>query len=391
MLKHFAEGAFSSRHLNLLNLHLGIVNFSQYLRTVFSAVFLLEMGLSTATVCAIMGCYIGLRWIFRAPLTLIPHYWGTKPALMIGQVMMVAGFACFAGTKGLDSWLLLAMMLNSAGEALYWHAVHTTFATLSENGKFGRQLAARGIFMSLGALPAPFVAAWLGADISLYLLTTASLLLAFIPLFFMPEPCPGKPINLSHGVHFHMGGLKMYAGLGMMSAINAVMWPMIMFVDFGHAFSRVGMLLGYVLLVSIFLSIFVARRIDLGKGQRVALLGSVLYGLVLLATMLLAHSEGSILLLLSLASLIGPIYIQPFNTSVYSWAKATNDPLWFHFWSEMGWDLGNALVLFSSAALLWAWPALNMRWLMPLALLGITMCYLTYTRDQKRTLASAAP
>lgn len=65
-LRYFSDGAFSSRHLNLLNLHIGLVNFGQILRLSVSAVFFLTLGMSLAATCLAMGALIGLRWLMLA-------------------------------------------------------------------------------------------------------------------------------------------------------------------------------------------------------------------------------------------------------------------------------------------------------------------------------------
>ena len=383
MLRHYADGAFSNRHLNWLNLHLGLVNFGQILRLQISGIFFLKMGLSVSQVCFLMGALIGLRFLFRTPLIYIPHKFGSKAALIIGQIMLALAFALFAYSGQPGPVLWFAILLMSAGEALYWHAVHTTFATLAEHGKFGRQLSARALFMSAGSLCAPLatglveqVSGWSG----IYILATIVLLMSLVPLFFMPEPCPPQPIDVRKGLAVNKAGMKLFAGWGASSAIMAVIWPMIVYFQFGTVQKFAGMM-ATTTLISILISIFVARRIDLGKGRNVVVYGAVAYAFIVLLLAATGTDPTRIALISACLNICASSYTQPFNASLYKWAKETHDPLWFHYWSEFGWDLGNLAVLWSIGAILSFAPELNLRWTMLVILPTLLWCYAVYATD----------
>lgn len=390
-LKYFADGAFSSRHLNLLNLHLGIVNFGQILRMSISAVFFLDMGLSLSATCFLMGALIGLRFIFRTPLIYIPHIYGSKVALILGQAILALAFCIYAFVDGPGSLLWLALVMMSAGEALYWHAVHTTFATLSEAGKFGRQLAARGMFMTIGGIMAPVLTGLIehhGSWHLLFIMSGLSVGFSVIPLFFMPEPCPPLPMDWKKGMRISKTGMKLFGGWGASSAVMSVMWPMIIYLQFGSV-TKFAAMMTTTTLLSFLISVFVARRIDLGKGRNVALYGGIVYILLIMLLGIFGRDPGSIALITCLVTLAASTFNQPNNAALYQWAKATHDPLWFHYWSEFGWDLGNLIVLWSAAFILYVQPEINMRWMMVAVIPSIGWCYYVYCRNAPKTLQEA--
>lgn len=381
-LTFYAHGAFGNRHVNLLNLHLGIVNFGQVLRLSVSSVFLLQLGLSVPAVFLAMGALIGLRWIIRTPMILIPHLYGSKAALLIGQVILGAAFVLFGTANGPGWPLYLALFLMSAGEALYWHAVHTTFATLSEYGKFGRQLSARGIFMSLGGLCAPLLTGIIQTSsgwMTLYLLTAASIALSLVPLLFMPEPCPPKPIDWAKGMRVNKAGMRLFGGYGASSAAMYIFWPLIVFVALGTV-QKFAFMMTATTVISILIGMFVAKRIDLGKGHGAVLVGMSIYLICIGLLAAFGRSALSIAVLSACVSISSSTFTQPYNAALYQWAKQTNDPLWSHYWSEFGWDLGNLVVLWSAAAVVYLHPELNLRWLMLVVMPASIWCYLTYRR-----------
>lgn len=389
-IRFFADGAFSSRHLNLLNLHIGLANFGQIMRLAVSAVFFLSLGMSAAATCFAMGALIGLRWILRTPMILIPHRYGTRVALTIGQIILAIAFGIYGLIDKAGPLLWADLVLMSAGEALYWHAVHTTFATLSEHGKFGRQLAARGIFMAIGATAAhlatsilPATAGWF----ALFALSSVITLLSTIPLFLMPEPCPPLPVNWREGMRVSKNGMKLFAGWGMAGAVMSVFWPMIVYRQFGSV-STFGFVMMLITLLGLIISVFVAKRIDIGKGRGPAILGASLYIIAVLLLACFGRDIVTITLLSGLLNLSATAFTQPYNAALYHWAKDTHNPLWFHYWSEFGWDLGNLFVLWSAGLLLLAHPALDLRWLMTAILPACLWClfvYLEYAPKQKPT------
>lgn len=379
-LSHFHEGAFGNRHVNLLNLHLGIVNFGQVLRLSVSSVYLVQLGLTLPQVFLAMGAMIGLRWVLRTPLILIPHTFGSKAALIAGQVILGIAFLLFGYADGLGWKLYLALTLMCAGEALYWHAVHTTFATLAEYGKFGRQLAARSMFMSMGSIAAPLLTGIIQTHsgwLALYLLTAASVIVSIIPLFFMPEPCPGKPIDWARGMRVNKAGMRLFAGWGAASAAMAVFWPLIVYFQFGSV-QKFGMMMTATTLIAVFINIFIARRIDLGKGRNIVIYGAALYVCAVMGLTVFGRDALSIALLSACINLTASAFTQPYNAALYQWAKETKDPLWFHYWSEFGWDLGNLVVLWGAALLVWLDPDTSLRLLMMAVIPAVLWCYLTY-------------
>lgn len=379
----FAEGAFSNRHLNLLNLHLGLVNFGQYLRLGFNVVFFADMGMTPAQICLAMGALLGGRWIFRTPLILVPHLFGSKGGLIGGQILLAIAFLMYQYVDGLGPWLWASLAVMSAGEALYWHTVHTTFATLAEHGKFGRQLAARGIFMGLGGMAAPVTAALVqgaGHWSGVFALATASVVISLIPLLFMVEPCPPGPLDWRRGLRVSKSGFRLFLGWGMLGAVLNVLWSLIVFLDVGTV-EKYGWLMSSVMLLSFVLMIGVGKRIDMGKGQKAVVYGCGAYAIALGALALLGRTPLLIIAFSVLTTLASSLFTQPFNASLYTWAKETRSPLWFHYWSEFGWDLGNATCLFTSAAFLTLAPDLSPRWLILMGFPAILWCARVYLRE----------
>lgn len=383
---HFAEGAFGSRHLNLLNIHLGIINFSQALRLTFGGSWLLHLGLSPAAVCFVMGCAIGLRFLARTPLLHIISRYGSKAALVAGQALLLATFALLANIDTPGPLLWLAVALAAAGEAVYWHATHTIFATLSEHGKYGRQVGARSLFLAFGALLTPVITGltepW-GGWALVYAISAASVLLSLVPLCFIPEPCPPQKLDWREGLHTDKTGMQLYLGWGMGSALMMVLWPIILFLQLG-SISKLASIMTLTTLTGLFLMLFVARRVDMGKGQRAARLGAIAYAVALLTLAAFGHDALSITLISAAMTLANYTFMPPYHALAYGKAKQTGSPLWFHYWSEFGWDIGNLITLWSAAAILWLSPALNLRWLMLGIIPAVAWCYMVYERSRSK-------
>jgi MFS family permease len=385
MLRHFAEGAFGSRHLNLMNVHIGLVNFGQVLRMQISVVFFANMGLTPTQIFLLMAVFVGTRFIYRTPLMLVGHKWGSKAALIGGQIILALAFGLYTQIDGMGSLLWTAIILMSAGEALYWHAVHTTYAVLGEHGKFGRQLAARTIFMNLGGLAAPLATALLAGHQSwllLFALAGVTVVISVIPLLFVPEPCPPAPVEWRKGFATDKSGMVMFLGSSMHAACMFYIWPLIMYLQFGSV-EKFGSVMTATMLISFLLMIYVARRIDLGKAQLIVLIGPILYASVMMLLAWQGRDAISIMLFTALLDIAYTLYRHPYGAAIYRWSKEVQNPMWFCYWLEFGWDIGTAITLCSAALILSLQPQLDLRWLMLIALPGIAWCYLVYITDGK--------
>jgi MFS family permease len=383
LLRHFAEGAFGSKHLNLLNLHVGIANFGQVLRMQINVVFFASMGLPAEQIFLLMAVLVGTRFIYRTPLMLVAHRFGGKASLIIGQLILSLAFGLYLVVDGAGPLLWLAIGLMSVGEALYWLSVHSTFAVLSEHGKFARQHAARSIFMAIGGLLAPVVAALLAGENGwqlLFLVALLGVVISIIPLLAIPEPCPAQPIGWRKGFRVSKAGMKLFLGTSVHAACMFYIWPLIIFLQFG-SIEKFGFILAATMLISFLLMIYVSRRIDMGHGKWIVVIGPLLYGAVMMALAGLGRDVMSIIILTACLDLAHTLYRHPYGAAVYRWAKAAQNPMWYCYWLEFGWDIGTGLTMLLAAGIIYFNPGLDLRWLMLLALPGIAWCYIVYIND----------
>ena len=333
---------FSNKNINLLTLHSGIWRFANNIFDVFSAVYLLGLGLSFPVVALAMVCSLILRSILRPLSMMLSEKIGIKKALIFGVVVSSGLFLVLAKVHSLNFWLYFYAFYLSLHDITYWLPYHAFYSSAGDEEKRGKQVgpqqATVAIFRTLAPLAGGLMIAHLGFW-SLYLSATIIMLFSAIPLFYVNDITVGKSIGWREALKsIDKKGMIMQMGDGVLY-IHDFIWTIIVFYLVGN-YVTFGGLITFELFATVLLALFLGYFVDKGKGKKIAVIGLVGTGIIILFRGLYAHTIPQIIFSDILIAFSATFYSSSYSVAFYNLAKESKNTLWFQFFGELGWDIG---------------------------------------------------
>src|SRR5450759_5337886 len=111
---------FSNRDLNWLAVHTTLHDVALSISMVFSAVFLLRQGLSTATIYLSIGLILGLRFLFRPVVLVSVTTIGLRRSLILGTFLYAVQSPFLALIHGPSVELLIYCVVAAIAQVFYW-------------------------------------------------------------------------------------------------------------------------------------------------------------------------------------------------------------------------------------------------------------------------------
>jgi DHA1 family inner membrane transport protein len=344
---------FANRDLNHLVVHATLNALAFCFSGVFSAVFLLSVGLSLPAIFLAFGAILVLRLALRPLVLIVAPVIGLRRTLMLGTLLYGFQFPMLALVHGVGPTLAAYCAMAALGQVFYWTTYHAFFSALGDNELRGSQVAERQM---LGA-----VASVLGPAAGGVMLTAfgpwPAFLTAFVieitaiaPLCFVTEP----PIARTSP-----GGLYAAAKTGIWLFVcdgwttNSAMtaWSIIMFKALGTRYDTFGGLLAAAALAGALSGMLLGRFIDRGHALRLTWLnGAILVGSLVFKA-ICGEDPLPVIMVAIGTTIVGGLYIPSLMTAVYNEAKLAPCALRFQFAAEGGWDVGGTLACLVSAAI----------------------------------------
>jgi hypothetical protein len=349
--KLIGSSLFANRDLSLLAAHSALQQLAWGIFTAFSAVFLLQRGLSAAEIFLCFGLIIVLRFAIRPIVLLSVRSIGLRATLIVGTFLYGLQSPLLAPVHGLDVALLIYCVAAALAQAFYWTAYHTMFAAIGDAADRGSQVGWRQLLIAIAGTVGPAVGGsmltiagpwWsFGAAAVVELVAIVPLLDVVEPRIALAAPYPGLAL--------YKRGIALFASDGWIFNSAVWAWNLILFQTLNDRYDAFGGALAMLALVGALSGLLLGRFIDLGHARGAALINTAALGGTLLAKALCGTNAVSVLAVAFGTAALGGLYIPSLMTAIYNEAKASPCPFRFHFVCEMGWDVGGALVCLVAA------------------------------------------
>jgi MFS family permease len=334
-----------NRNIQRLALHVAIGTLAAALSHVFSAVFLIRVGLAPAQVFLAFAAILALRFVTRPIVLVAVPAMGLRRALIFGIVLSSLSCLLLTFIDGVGLALVSFIVALALGQVFYCTCYHVFFSALGDAERRGSQI---GWMQALGA-----VAALAGPGIGGLLLTmfgpgaafgTAFLigLASILPVLHIDEPRVERA--MPEGAYAAAANaVRLYFADGWIQVSLTTAWSIVMFQALGGRYDSFGGTLSLAALAGAIGGLVLGRLIDNGRGRPALWLNAaVLAAGLVLRSVTFGHAAAVIAVAVGTTMLSG-LYLPSWMTPVYNEAKSSPCMLRFQFAAEGGWDAGGAL------------------------------------------------
>lgn len=369
MLKKY----LSNRAVNAFSLHLAIYGASEILLIFFGAVFFLRLGLPLWAILPLWGTILVLRVPLR--LLIIP-FWGRvspKILFMAGASIVGLSFLSLLLVQKSLLWTPLFILLLSLGESFYWTCYHFIFGSITITKHQGKQLTVRNVLPLLTIAFMPGIGGLISEQIGMAWLFVGSIsliVLSFIPLYWLPTEKPERPLpwrKLDAGSWF---AGKSFAPRAVQYYSGVFLWSIIVYLFIGDL-SEFGIVITIGLLLQAILHFVVGHLYDAGHGKRMLWSGTWITGVITAIQAAFIATPIGAVFTNAVGGLRDTLLFHTTDSVYYQQARKANDRFWYHFFGEVGWDLGAGIMLFTGGALIWS--GIDPRWLMIIGIPGLLL------------------
>ena len=371
---------FANRAVNLFSLHFIIFSAAFQGGGAFYAIYLVKSGISTPLALVALGAVQAVRFFIRPLVLVFASRFGLRQTLITGTILTAAQYPILAEIGGIGPVLYALIVVTAVSDVFYWSSYHATFATLGDDEHRGSQLSAQIAGMALVGIVSPILSGWLLATFGPRVAFNFSgliVLFSVIPMLWTPN----TPIqrHIEGGFRAARGDTLLLQSMdGFVAAGTVFIWQIALFLTLGGSYVNYGGALAVAALAGAVGGMALGRFIDRGHGARMVWIGAGVYSAVVLLRVL---SNGHPLFAFAVSALspIGAaLYTPVMMTPIYTRAKASPCVLRFHIVMEGGWDTGNVIGTFLSAALIAMGMTLGSAML--LSLVGTITCLVVLRR-----------
>jgi MFS transporter, DHA1 family, inner membrane transport protein len=386
---------FTNRNINRLAVHTTLHEFANSVSGLFSAVYLLRVGLSPAAIFLVFAAIYGLRFALRPLAFIIVPVLGLRWTLVAGTMLIAGQYQILGLVEDVGWSLVLFGAAAASGQVLYWTCYHTFFSMLGDAEHRGSQVGARQVFMAMAGIAGPAVGGVMLAafgPLAAFSMAAAAEAAAALPLLQLAEP-PLARIAPERAYASAKTSVLLFATDGWISSTPWA-WHIVMFQAVNERYESFGGVLAVATLAGAVGGMLLGRMIDLGHIRRIIWLNAALLVIGLLARGLCGVQADIVIAVAIVSSLIGGLYVPVLMTTIYNQAKRAPCAFRFVFAIEGGWDAG-ASSLCLIAAGLFAWggsPQAILLLAVPIALLQMPLLNRLNCRDVRDShLQNTAP
>lgn len=346
-------------HIQRLMLHSAVGTLALALSGVFSAVFLIRVGLSPAQVFVAFAAILTLRFAMRPLVLVVGPAIGLRRVLILGTVLGALSCPALALVHGFGPALVAYIVLTALGQALYWTCYHVFFAALGGSGCIGSQLGTTQALGAIAGLFGPSIGGVLLAALGPWAAFGAAFvisLVAILPILHVAEPEVAR--LMPEGAYAAaLNGARLYFADGWIQVSLTTAWSLVLFQALGGRYDSFGATLSLAGLAGAAGGVVLGRLIDKGHArQAVWLNAAVLAAGILLRSYVPGHTAAVVTVAVATTMLSG-LYVPSWMTPVYNEAKNAPCLLRFQVAAETGWDAGGVLAGALAAAICYfGWP-----------------------------------
>jgi DHA1 family inner membrane transport protein len=344
---------FTNPNINRLAVHTTLHELANSLSGVFSAVYLLRVGLSPAAIFLIFATIYGLRFALRPMAFIIVPVLGLRWTLVLGTILIAGQYQLLGFVETIGVELALYCAAAATGQVLYWTCYHTFFSTLGDAEHRGSQVGVRQVFIAAAGIVGPAIGGVMLATFGPLAAFGAAALAeaaAALPLIGMTQP-PLARTAPTGSYAAAKNGILLFATDGWIFSSSFWAWHIVMFQAVNERYEMFGGIMAAATLAGAIGGMLLGRMIDLGHMRRVAWLNAGLLSAGLLARALCGSQADSVIAVAVLSTLIGGLYVPVLMTTIYNQAKQAPCAFRFQFAVEGGWDVGAVLLCLTAAAI----------------------------------------
>ena len=261
---------FANRDLNHLVVHATLNALAFCFSGVFSALFLLSVGLSLPEIFLVFGAILLLRFVLRPLVLITAPAIGLRRTLMLGTLLNGFQFPMLALVHGVGPALVAYCALTALGQVFYWTTYHAFFSALGDSELRGSQVAERQMLGAVAGVLGPAAGGFMLAAFGpwpAFLTAFVIQIAAVVPLHYVTEP----PIaRTAPGGIFAAAktGIKLFVCDGWTINSSMTAWSIIMFRALGSRYDAFGGLLAAAALAGALSGMLLGRFIDRGHALR---------------------------------------------------------------------------------------------------------------------------
>lgn len=343
-----------NRNITLLNFHAALQRYSNKTLDVFGGVYFLTHGVSFPIVALMWAASFMVRFLLRPISIWLSVKLGLKQALIIGTLASSGMFLVFTQVNGVSIWLAVFVVYLAFYDILYWLPYHAYYAVSGEESQRGRQLALGEVLVSAVQILVPFVGAILATKLGfnyLYVSAMICMILSVIPILFAKDISPGSSMGLRQAwEQIDRRGWVMSIGYGLLSNGYIFIWTIVIFTIAGNLVDFGGLVTAG-LLLSTAISLIAGHYIDKGRATVAARIGLVITGVGIVASSLFVTNSTHIVIVSIVAGFGLALLSMAYMVGLYNFAQKSHSTLWFHYFSEAGWDIGSIIAMLIAAGL----------------------------------------
>lgn len=314
------------------------------------------------------------RIIFRPISLKMCLNYGLKKTLILGTILFALNYPLLGQIESIDSWFFLFFIVIALTDAFYWLPYHTMYSLLGDKEHRGKQTGLRDGLIKISESLAPLASGILVLTYGYWSAFAAAMffmLIALIPLIRIPGINLTKFNQIANsGQPIQKEGFWLYLGDGFYYN-NDFVWKLILFIIILNP-AYFGGLVGLTVLFQLLISMFVGHHFDKGRGKMISRVGTLLLILTVIGRGLFVDTVPEVIFSDIIFAIGITLYMPIFNSALYNFSKASVHPLRFHYYSEIGWDIGAGLAALMTACIVYISNDLRLAMMLSLAGLLIT-------------------
>ena len=314
--------------------------------SIFTPIFLLQNGTSFKELLYFYIVLSVANVIFAPPIFKLMTTIGTNINMFIAAVVQALVYVLLSLYTGPGPLLWTIAILSAVAHELYWPAFHANFSLSKDKKDSGKQVSFFAIVTGLAQAITPLVGGVVGYFFGINVLyIPAAILLVGGSLPLLTHQNKVKEIHFSlRNISKNIFSTDMVAifGSSIIGIVEEVMWPVVIFFIVGNL-ALIGGLSTLMLVSSVFIAVYVGRRISDKGTKHFINLSAPLVGLVNVVR-IFASGTPAISGANVMAGMINSVNGTAYRTAFYKNAGKSNR-LSYLFAAEIIWQCGWVLVL----------------------------------------------
>ncbi len=309
--------------------------------SIFVPIYLLSLGYSLRDVLVLHLVMFVAEFCFEFISASYISKVGPKHVIALSMPPLIAHFWMLSTLPTYHWPLWFIGFCGGVALAFYWQGYHYDFSRSTKKKNATKDVSKMYIILAVLGAVAPLIGGIIVSRfgfIALYAVVIGLLLLVFTPLLRKTEVHTGVPIDLKKiELRKISRDLFSYAGAGIEASVSLVFWPLFVYASV-KSYQSVGFITSAALVVTIFVTYFVGKRVNNANRHRYITAGSVLDG-VIFVLLTFVDTFVQIISLNMARSLVSSLRQAPYTSEYYLHADE-NSRQEYIFAMESGIDVG---------------------------------------------------